>query len=194
MKITKLTKFSEFVQLVDIFKIGEKEFTAILKAVENDRSPKFAHKQVPESLDDITLGDLVDLQAMKTTDDFIFEPPKIILGLSKETILECTVYEVFSFVSFVKSEIERIVKLWDKIKYKPTPEELQAGINTINHGFFGIADWYARRMGITDQQAVFDTVKWLRVYTCIKNDNENSKFEKKYRDVLNNKQNKKSKK
>jgi hypothetical protein len=187
MKITKKTKFIEFLNLTNLFNLGEKEFSEILKKVEMDRSKTISGKKIPDNLDKITLGQLVDLQNIKTTEDFIFRPAEIILKLKKERVMECAVYEVFSLVSFVKKEIEKIVKLWDGIKYKPSPEEMQAGINKINHGFFGTADWYARRMGIPDQQTVFDTVSWMKIYMCIKMDNENVKFEKKYREVLNKK-------
>ena len=187
MKITKKTKFSEFLQLADTFNLGENEFNEILKKVEKNRAETIAGRIIPHNLDKITLGQLVDLQNIKSDEDFIFSPPKIILNIKREELLQCTVYEVFSFVSFAKSEIERIIKLWDKIKYKPSSEEVQAGINKINHGIFGTADWYARRMGIPDQQTVFDTVSWSKVYACIKMDNENIRFEKKYREILNKK-------
>jgi hypothetical protein len=186
MKIAKKTKFIEFLNIVDVFKLGEKEFNEILKKVEKDRGKTIAGKPIPENLDKITLGQLVDIQNIKTTEDFIFKPAEI-LGITRDEMLQCTVHEVFSIVSFVRSEIERIVKLWDEIKYKPSPEEVQAGIGKINHGFFGTADWYARRMGYQDQQIVFDTVSWMKIYMCIKMDNENMKFEKKYREVLNKK-------
>jgi len=187
MKITKKTKFIEFLQLVDILKLGENEFNEILKKVEKNRAETIAGRIIPPDLDKITLGQLVDLQEIKSNEGFIFEPPRIILNIEREELLQCTVYEVFSFVSFIKAEVERIVKLWGKIKYKPSPEEVKAGINDINHGFFGTADWYARRMGIPDQQTVFDTVSWMKVYMCICMDNDNIKFEKKYRKILNNK-------
>jgi hypothetical protein len=54
-----------------------------------------------------------------------------------------------------------------------------AGIEKLNFGMFGLADWYARRMGISDHDEAFNT-PWLRIWQCRKNDIE----EAEYRDNL----------
>ncbi len=87
------------------------------------------------------------------------------------------------FVWQVKTELEKITKLFNAIQHKPTAEEVQAGVDKLSHGFFGTADWYARRMGITDHEEVFQT-NWMRIYQAMKIDFDNNQFERNYRRII----------
>lgn len=87
------------------------------------------------------------------------------------------VFDVFGFVNFCRAELERINKLFEAVAPTHTSEEIAAGIEDLNFGTFGVIDWYARRMGITNQDEVY-SVAWVRIYTCMKNDNEQSEYEK----------------
>jgi len=184
MKIKGSLKLFEFLQIITPATFDSEVFENILTTIGKKPAKKLDGKAIPDNLDKITFGQYVDLQVLKTNEDTIFKPAEIIMGVKRERLLQCSIYEVFSFVLFIKKEIERIVKLWKKIKYHPSPEELKAGSGKINHGFFGMADWYAKRMGITDQQIVFDTVPWITLYMCMKMDNDNIGFEKRYRKIL----------
>lgn len=79
-------------------------------------------------------------------------------------------------MNFVKNEVNRVNSLFASIKPTHSSDEIAAGINDLNFGTFGVLDWYARRMGITNQDEVF-SVPWIRIYTCMKNDNEKNEYE-----------------
>ena len=68
-------------------------------------------------------------------------------------------------------------ELIDKIKIKPENEEIRAGITRLNFGIFGMIDWYALRMGITDHEEVMN-VPWGRIYKCMEIDNKTMEFRK----------------
>ena len=100
--------------------------------------------------------------------------------------MDADVNDVFGFLSFVKEELERINKLFGDIKQTYSKEEEAAGVRDLDFGSFGVLDWYARRMGITNQNDVRD-VAWVRIYQCMKNDNMQSEFERRlHKQYMNN--------
>ena len=54
----------------------------------------------------------------------------------------------------------------------------------MNFGLFGLLDYYAQRMGITDHEEV-ERVPWIRVYKCLDMDAERTRFERRLRNILN---------
>jgi hypothetical protein len=60
---------------------------------------------------------------------------------------------------------------------------MRAGIDRLNFGVFGLIDWYARRMGITDHDEVLK-VPVLRVYQCLKMDKEQQEYENRLAKVI----------
>ena len=81
--------------------------------------------------------------------------------------------------------MQKINKLFDSVKSKPTKEEERAGIENLKFGVFGLIDWYALRMGITDHEEV-TKVTWGRVYKCLEMDNKKRDFEKRLAEVYRN--------
>ena len=73
--------------------------------------------------------------------------------------------------------MQRINALFDSVKGKPTKEEEKAGIDKLKFGVFGLIDWYALRMGITDHEEV-TKVPWGRGYKCLEMDNKRHEFDK----------------
>ena len=65
---------------------------------------------------------------------------------------------------------------------KPTAKEKQAGVEKLQFGLFGILDWYAKRMGITDHDDVL-TVPWLRIYKCMDMDNKVEQYQRRLNDI-----------
>ena len=47
----------------------------------------------------------------------------------------------------------------------------------LDFGSFGVLDWYARRMGITNQNEVRE-VAWVRIFQCMKNDAIKNEYER----------------
>jgi len=184
MKIDKNTTFNDFIFYTNLFKLSEKQIEVLFKEVESKgHTLSLLEKKVPKNLNDLTFGQLAKIQSIKTVEDMLFVPLKVILDIDKEKVLECKAFDVIRFMLFVKKELLRIGKLFSEIKYRPSQEEIAAGINQIDNGIFGTIDWYARRMRITKHEEV-ELVPWVIVYKCMAIDNTNAMFEKKLREIL----------
>ena len=136
---------------------------------------------VPESLNLLTYGQLDDMRNISDNKDIAYQLSYIIFGKTLN-LLDEDVNKVFGFVNFCASEIERINKLFGSLKFDYTPEERQAGVESLNFGSFGVLDWYAKRMGIINQNDVRE-VAWVRIYQCMKNDHAQQEFERRLQDV-----------
>lgn len=139
---------------------------------------------VPTTLNTLTYGQLDDLRDVGMRKNEI----KVVTGLCKVlfgeelNVFDEDVNKVFGFVNFCTSELKRINTLFSQIKVEHTSEEKAAGVETLDFGSFGILDWYARRMGITNQNEV-RSVAWVRIYQCMKNDHLQQMFERRLHDV-----------
>lgn len=141
---------------------------------------------IPQSLDEITFGQLIQLQGITKEIDLFFEPCKILLDVSNEQIVSENAITVISFAVWVSCEMERINNLLASTQIKPTPEEYQAGIDKLNFGPFGLVDYFALRMGFTDHEEVMN-IPWIRIYQCMKIDAEKMLYERRLRKVYENK-------
>lgn len=139
--------------------------------------------QVPDNLNGITYGKLDDLSRVGSEKDPMASLLEILLDLKPEDIYRLPVTKVFGFSNFVVKEVERINSLFAAIKLDHTSEEISAGIESLNFGSFGVLDWYARRMRITNQNEV-RSVPWVRIYTCMKNDTAQAAYERRYNKVI----------
>ena len=117
------------------------------------------------------------------TPDTLNVPCTVLMGLSKRYISQLPASDVLGFVQWVAKEVERINKLFASTNVPPTPEEKQAGSELLNFGPFGMIDYYAQRMGITDHAEV-DSVPWVRVYKCLDMDAKRVRFERRLRNIL----------
>lgn len=142
------------------------------------------HKKTPETLNDLTMGELMQLQSIATGKDFLFVPCRLLLSINESRLLKADAVEVLGFVYWVAKEVKRINKLFASTSVPPTPEEKQAGVDRLNFGLFGLLDYYAQRMGITDHEAV-EYVPWIRVYKCLDMDAKKVLFERRLRKNLN---------
>jgi len=133
--------------------------------------------EVPKNFNAITYGDLDDLRSATASEDPIAESIKIILKLDMRSIYEANCMEVFGFSNFCREELSRINNLFATIKVNYSLEEVSAGVHDLDFGSFGVLDWYARRMGMTNQNDVRD-VAWIRIYNCMKNDCAQNNFER----------------
>lgn len=168
-----------------------KEFLILSSVTKDDMQAKISRLQrpsfvygrsVPTDLYSLTIGELFALQAIKTENDAILIPCKVILNLEENEVMKADAEEVFGFIVWVANEMAKINKLFERTRVPPTKEEKQAGVEQLNFGAFGIIDWYAQRMGITDHEAV-EYVPWMRVYKCLEMDAQRTMYEKRLRDV-----------
>lgn len=177
MKVTRKTKYGEFLILIEH---SCSDIEEGLKRIEKfNLSDLFS-----VNFEDLTFGKLRELQEqIRTTKDIFHKPFEILLNIPPEEYKEMKAVDCIRFVLHVKSSLEEITKLFDSIQSKPTEEEIKAGINKLSGGFFATADWYARRMGITNHDDV-DNVKWGIIYLAKKKDSEEYQFQERYRKVI----------
>lgn len=177
MTIDKNTTFAEFCYYMDVFDVSGDKFESMLNELKSYPVPEMFNK----SLGELKFRQLNDLQeSIKDFNDLLFDSFEIIYYASKEYVMTLPAFDCLRFALFVKDELEYISKLFKEIEYKPTPEEQRAGINNTSSGFFGLIDWYARRMGITNHDRVVE-LQWLTIYKCLKMDFDKNMFERRYR-------------
>lgn len=202
MIIAAKTTFSDFLNKINLTKDPALEFEKAVKKFASTKMDwdKYCFKQqhfkfykklnvvkyAPPDLNNLTWGELTYITAAENTDEILFNAAEILIKKSKQEILESPAYAVLSFLNFVKSELERIAKLFAEIEYKPSIDEKKAGIDKLNFGLFGTIDWWAKRMGITDHEEAEKT-KWIRIYKCMKNDNATAEYQRRFSNILMNK-------
>ncbi|MDR1544783.1 MAG: hypothetical protein LBS50_10350 [Prevotellaceae bacterium] len=185
MKIDKKTTLAEFSVFQNIIK--QEQIETLFERLKTRPVPsEICGKKIPENFNLLTWAQFAELQSLKGTDEDFFRPFEIILNLHREKLATCKIFDIFSFMLFVKNELENIAKLFNKIKYAPTPEEKQAGIDKLNFGTFGTLDWYARRMGFCDH-AEAEKTPWIRIYKCLEIDSVTGKYEKRLRKIFDDK-------
>ena len=146
----------------------------------------FNRKPVPKDLQLATFGMLTRLQTAPKDNDYLktcCALVSVFTGMTPERVASRPAIDVLGIVNMLQREMERIGKLFQSLNADKTSEEVNAGIDKLNFGAFGIVDWYAKRMGIVDHEEVFAT-PWARIFQCMKIDFENNEFEKRYRKIV----------
>lgn len=167
-------KVKEFMLMQDIVKID----------IESIPKPEMVMKhRLPDNLNHLNLGELITLQSIRTLYDLLTIPAKVLFGIEEKKILKADTIQVLGLGVWVSQEMKRINKLFDKTNIPPTAEEEQAGAGRMNFGPFGMVDYFARRMGITDHEAV-ERVPWVRVYKCMDMDAQVSRYQRRLRNIL----------
>jgi len=170
----------EFLILSDVSSSHED----ITSQMENlPRPVKVGDMPTPDTLNDLTFGQLIKLQSIATTMDVILSPCRELLGLVDEEIMICDAEQVLGFSMWTAKEVERINNLFASTSVSPTSEELRAGINQMQFGMFGLIDYFATRMGITDHEQV-ESVPWVRIYKCLDMDAKRYVFQRRLRKIL----------
>lgn len=210
MKIKTDTPYPEFLLALDAFGVTDLQMAEALDAV---KSRALKEKLNFDYLR-ISFGKLATLQQIKNGYDFLTLTFDIILlsdGLVSSLFDEVKgnffqrIYrnakirrtrkvknklktgDALRFIYEVKDKLERITKMFDSIKYVPDEDERNAGIEKTGSSLYNLADWYARRYGITDVEQVY-LLPWPRIYAALKIDVEDIEFKKRYQRVLEAKQ------
>lgn len=141
--------------------------------------PAFVGKhEVPQNLNELTIGQLIELSQLEDTTESIYRIAEIVMGLNRKEIDKARAVDVVRFAGWVCSETKKINKLFDSIgSDKPTAKEKKAGIDTLRFGLFGMLDWYALRMRIQNHDDVLG-VPWMRIYKCMDMDSKKQKYER----------------
>lgn len=176
--IAKFTTYGEFLILLPLCRKRHQE--ELLSQLKTAKKPTFIFgHELPNTLNTITYGQLDDFSRIdKDENDPTIRVFQILgIDIPTEEIYKLNVFDVFGVLNFVREELERINRLFASIRTTYSSEEIAAGVKDLNFGTFGIIDWYAKRMGITNQDEVYN-VAWIRIYTCMKNDNEKAEYER----------------
>jgi len=147
---------------------------------------KFCKRDVPKDLQGVSFGVLTRLQQAPDQKDIVktwCNLVSVLTDVPAEKVRWCKAVEVLGIVNMIQKEMERIGKLFQSLQTEHSSDELQAGIDKLNFGAFGLVDWYAKRMGIVDHEEVFAT-PWARIWQCMRIDHENNEFEKRYRNII----------
>lgn len=156
----------------------------VQRAISNLPKPYMvAGKRTPDTLNDLTMGELLELQSVNNERELILKACAILLSIDERKALKSKANEVLGFAMWVSKELGRISKLFESTNIPPTAEEKQAGVDSLNFGLFGLLDYYALRMGITDHEQV-EYVPWIRVYKCLDMDAKKARYEKRLRNIL----------
>lgn len=147
------------------------------------RPETVAGVKTPESLMDMTLGQMVALSELNDGREMFYKVCAELLKLEPKQVDNARAVDVVRFVGWVCGKVKKINSMFEKIKTKPSDKEVQAGISQLNFGVFGIVDWYAKRMGISDHEQVFG-VPWVRVYKCLEMDNKTVMYNKRLQEIM----------
>ena len=137
---------------------------------------KIGQKQAPQDLNDITLGQLIQLQSIGAEKGVFVAIAVVLLKKPEAWVLDAPALPMLGLRNMVVAEQDRIAGLFKMLEREPDAAEVMAGIDKLNFGMFGLADWYAKRMGIQDHDTVFDT-PWIRIWQCRKNDIEQGEYQ-----------------
>lgn len=136
----------------------------------------------PQSLEDLTLGQLIQLEQIGAEKGVFAAIAEVLLGKDADWAMKAPALPMLGLRNMVVSEQDRIAGMFRSLVREPEAAEVMAGIDKLDFGMFGLADWYARRMGITDHDEVFDT-SWLRIWQCRKNDIEEADYQKRLQNI-----------
>lgn len=139
-------------------------------------------RKTPETLNQLTIGQLIELSEVGDTNDSLYKVVKTVLGMERQETDQARAVDVVRFVGWVFGEVENINKLFDKTKVKHTSRERQAGVDKLQFGLFGMLDWYARRMGIENHDDVLG-VPWMRIYKCLDMDTKTNQYERRLQEI-----------
>lgn len=143
-----------------------------------------AGKEAPQSLDDITLGQLIQLEEIGRNKG-IFEAIAVaLLGKPEGWAMTAPALPMLGLRNMVVKEQDRIAALFASLTREHEPAEIMAGVEQLNFGIFGLADWYAQRMHITSHDEVFAT-PWIRIWQCRKNDADEAEYRKRLDKIRN---------
>lgn len=163
-------KFSEWLTIASIAGYKLEQYT---------RPAFVGHKRTPSDFNLMTIGQLIELSDISDDDGSMYKVVEVTLGLTRDEIANSRAVDVVRYVGWAVTEVQRINKLFESLTPQATAKEKQAGIDTLHFGLFGMLDWYALRMGITNHDEVLQ-VPWMRIYKCMEMDNLRHAYERRY--------------
>lgn len=149
-----------------------------VKALKGVACPaRIGRRKAPQDLNDLTLEQLVMLEEIGANKGIFAAIAEVLLDRDEDWAMKAPALPMLGLRNMVVAEQDRIAGLFASLSREHEAAEIMAGIEQLNFGMFGLADWYARRMGITDHDDAFAT-PWLRIWQCRKNDLEEAEYQK----------------
>ena len=149
-----------------------------VKALKGVACPaRIGGRRAPQDLNDLTLEQLVMLEEIGANKGIFAAIAEVLLDKDEAWAMKAPALPMLGLRNMVVAEQDRIAGLFASLSREHEAAEIMAGIEQLNFGMFGLADWYARRMGITDHDKAFAT-PWLRIWQCRKNDLEEAEYQK----------------
>lgn len=175
MIIYDTTTYKDFISILNTFSISDNDMQVLM-----DRASTIAILDCYKfNYNDLTFGQLCALQNLKTGGQILLKAPFIILeNIDKKKFFKQPILNALSFISNMNKELERIGNAFKSIEYKPSKEEIKAGIKEVNNSMHNIADWYAIRMGIQDVNEVYN-IKWTIIWAAMRIENQNAELRRK---------------
>lgn len=216
MDIKYTTPYETFMLALDTFNMSTGQLEKCLDIVKEKALPE----KLKFDFYALSFGKFATLQRIKTGYQFLTQTFAIILlpdelaadcidglsgkGLTRllkgyrlnrfhKRVLNLDTMSALRFVYEVKTKFEEAIKLFEELKYEPDEDERKAGIETTGGDLFGVADYYAKRMGITNHEDVFK-LPWTRIYAVMKLDVKDNQFRRRLQQVKEEKSNDKNKK
>ena len=147
-----------------------------------ERPMYVGNKATPKDLNELTIGQLIELSELGDENQSLYRVTDIILGMTRSETDEARAVDVVRFVGWTFGEVEKINKLFQKVRTEPTQREKRAGVERLQFGLFGMLDWYAQRMGIENHDNVL-TVPWARIYKCMDMDTRRAQYERRVQEL-----------
>lgn len=138
---------------------------------------RVADIEVPQDLNDLTLGQLVQLEDIGRNKGVFAAVAVVLLGKDAEWAMTAPALPMLGLRNMVVKEQDRIAGLFRLLTKEHTAAEIMAGVEQMNFGMFGLADWYARRMHLATHDEAFNT-PWLRIWQCRKNDMDEAEYQR----------------
>lgn len=148
-----------------------------------DKPSHIGKVKTMDNFDEVPFGVIVDLSSLPSDGTEIYRVVEITTGMTRKEVQKAKATEVVRYAVWVTEQLQKVNKLFSRLRTTPTAMELQAGIDRLNFGIFGVVDEYARRMGITDHEEVMKT-PWTVVYKCLEMDFQKNQFERRYAKIM----------
>lgn len=151
--------------------------------MKSPRPLKVGKRETPSNLDDMTMGQMLAISSCGDSWEMFYVVMHELMGMEREEVDRSDAAQVVMFVGWSSKQISDINEMFRRIKSTRTQDEVKAGAERLDFGAFGLVDWYAKRMGITNHDDVMG-VPYLRVYQCLKMDVERDEYEKRLAKII----------
>lgn len=178
MQITSKTSFHDFMTFCSTGLVSEQH---IAQLTSRPRPAHLCGVMLPANLNSATLLQLSKMRDMPQDIEGVFYLIETFLSLPRKRVIKEPAASVLAVAGWIMGELDKIARAFDRIKTSYTAEEIRAGVKRLDFGYYGMADSYALRMGITDPDVVMETTPWLKIYHAMKKDNEIDAYQRRLR-------------